>query len=97
MLHLWCMIRSFRNKGLARLFEAGQSPAIRKDLQTRCLTRLDVLDSAKKLSDVNVPGYHLHKLHVKPVRYSISVNGPWRITFEWRDTDAWLVDLEQYH
>jgi len=25
------------------------------------------------------------------------VNGPWVITFEWRGTDAWAVDLEQYH
>jgi proteic killer suppression protein len=32
-----------------------------------------------------------------PKRYAISVNGPWRITFEWMEGDAWRVDLEQYH
>ena len=30
-------------------------------------------------------------------RHTISVNGPWRITFEWDGENAVKVDLEQYH
>jgi hypothetical protein len=45
----------------------------------------------------NLPGYQLHPLHAKPVRYSIHVNGPWCITFEWNAPRALKVDLEQYH
>ena len=33
----------------------------------------------------------------KPTRYSVHVNGPWCITFEFQDGDAYHVDLEQYH
>jgi toxin HigB-1 len=33
----------------------------------------------------------------KPQRYSIHVNGPWCITFEWEGSEALRVDLEQYH
>jgi len=44
-----------------------------------------------------IPGFDPHLLHGKPSRYAIKVNGPWRITFEWIDGDAWRVDLEQYH
>ena len=33
----------------------------------------------------------------KPTRYSLHVNGPWCITFEWNDGEAIRVDLEQYH
>lgn len=33
----------------------------------------------------------------KPIRYSLHVNGPWCITFEWAEGDALRVDLEQYH
>jgi proteic killer suppression protein len=44
-----------------------------------------------------MPGWKLHKLHGEPVRYALSVNGPWRITFEWEDGEAIRVDLEQYH
>ena len=91
------MIRSFRHKGLAELFDKGQTARIRGDLKKRCLIRLDVLDNAEDLKEINIPGYHLHKLNIVPVRYSISVNGPWRMTFEWRNIDVWLVDLEQYH
>ena len=35
-------------------------------------------------------------LRGKPKRYALHVNGPWRITFEWRDGDTYSVDLEQY-
>ena len=42
-------------------------------------------------------GWRLHALHSKPRRHAIAVNGPWRITFEWKNGDALRVDLEQYH
>jgi len=32
-----------------------------------------------------------------PKRYSIHVNGPWCITFEWKQGETLRVDLEQYH
>lgn len=46
---------------------------------------------------MDIPGFGLHKLKGNPPRSAIAVNGPWRITFEWRDGDAHAVDLEQYH
>ncbi len=91
------MIRSLRHKGLAELFEKGYTARIRDDLKQRCLVRLDVLDNASDLKEININGFQFHKLNMIPVRYCISVNGPWRLTFEWRDLDVWLVDLEQYH
>jgi len=33
----------------------------------------------------------------KPKRYTVHVNGPYCITFEWREGDAWRIDLENYH
>jgi len=32
-----------------------------------------------------------------PTRYTVHVNGPWCITFEWEGDDAVRVHLEQYH
>jgi len=32
-----------------------------------------------------------------PKRYTIHVNGPWSITFEFDAGDAYRVDFEQYH
>lgn len=92
------MIRSFRSKGLRQLFEAGRTAAIQKNLHDRCLRRLDVLNSAASLRSLNVPGFDFHPLRgFKPERYTLHVNGPWCITFEFNDGDAWAVDLEQYH
>jgi len=91
------MIKSFRHKGLAELFEWGSSRKIRQDLQSRALRRLDALDQAESLADINVPGFNFHGLQGEPKRYSIHVNGPWCITFEWEEGDALKVDLEQYH
>ena len=91
------MIKSFKHKGLSELFEHGKSRKMHQDLQSRSLKRLDVLDQAETLSDMNIPGFNFHSLQGKPKRYSVHVNGPWCITFEWEDGDAVRVDLEQYH
>ena len=66
-------------------------------LQLQALRRLDALDQAESLSDLNVPGFNFHGLQGMPKRYSIHVNGPWCITFEWEEGEAIRVDLEQYH
>jgi proteic killer suppression protein len=46
---------------------------------------------------MNVPGFDYHALRGKPLRYTVHVNGPWCITFEFADGDALRVDFEQYH
>lgn len=91
------MIRTFRHKGLKELFEKGSSARVQKALQERCLRRLDALDRAVTAQDMNVPGFDFHALHGKPQRYTVHVNGPWCITFEFEEGDAFRVDLEQYH
>jgi proteic killer suppression protein len=91
------VIRSFRHKGLKELFESGSSRKVRQDLQERALRRLDVLDAAEDLSELSIPGFDFHPLRGKPSRYSLHVNGPWCITFEWEDGHALRVNLEQYH
>jgi proteic killer suppression protein len=91
------MIRSFKHKGLKETHETGRSAKIRVDLRERCLRRLDALNAAGDLSEINVPGFDFHGLEGKPKRYSIHVNGPFCITFEWVNGEAWRVDLENYH
>jgi proteic killer suppression protein len=91
------MIESFRHKGLKELFETGRSAKIPQHLLQRASDRLEILDAASRLEEINLPGYQLHPLHIKPVRYSIHINGPWCITFEWNAPRALKVDLEQYH
>ena len=91
------MIRTFRHRGLKELFERGNTSRIEKRLHARIIRRLDYLDAARAPKDMNVPGFNFHKLHGKPVRYTVHVNGPWCITFSFDDGDAFDVDLENYH
>lgn len=48
--------------------------------------------------DVRMHERILHPLKgFKPTCYSVHVNGPWCITFEFDNGDALRVDFEQYH
>ena len=92
------MISSFKHKGLDELFVAGTTARITKAMHARCIERLDALDAATKPGDMNVPGFDFHPLKGhKPTRYSVHVNGPWCITFEFDGENASRVDFEQYH
>jgi toxin HigB-1 len=92
------MIKSFRSKGLADLWAKGRTKAVDARLHRRILLRLDRLDVAAVPEEMNVPGFDFHALKgPKPTRYSVHVNGPWCLTFEFEDGDACRVDLEQYH
>lgn len=91
------MIQSFRHKGLARFWNEGDPKGVRADLRSRVRQRLTALDAIQDLQELRLPGWWLHRLHGRPVRFAITVNGPWRITFEWEEGDAVRVDLEQYH
>lgn len=91
------MIESFRHKGLRELFETGSSRRVAPALRGRIELRLDALDGARDLDALNQPGFDFHPLRGKPQRYSIHVNGPWCLTFEWHDGRAHRVDLENYH
>lgn len=90
------MIRTFRNKALADLWSEKRS-RIDARIQKRLLIRLGALDAASRPEDLNLPGFDFHALHGVPQRYTLHVNGPWCVTFEFEDGDAFRVDFEQYH
>lgn len=97
MVYILRMIKSFMHKGLEDLFKRGKSAKVAPDLAARALRRLDAMDAAKRPEDLNLPGFDFHPLQGKPKRYSVHVNGPWCITFEWEDEDATRINLENYH
>lgn len=59
---------------------------------------LAALDSAQIIEDMDIPGYRLHPLQGEMKnRWSISVNGNWRLTFEFEAGNVYLLDYEDYH
>ena len=82
---------------MADLWNKGKSK-IDQRLHERILRRLDRLNVAVTADEMNVAGFNFHSLRgLRPTRYTVHVNGPWCITFEFDRGDAWRVDLEQYH
>ena len=92
------MIKSFRHRGLQRLYERGDSSRINPTLVDKVETALGLLDVAETPEAVNLPGYRLHPLR-GDLRgfWSIRVSGNWRLIFRFDDRDVCDVDLVDYH
>jgi toxin HigB-1 len=89
------MIRSFRSRGLEELWRTGTTKKIDQRMTQRIMRRLEALNVAERPQDLNIPGFNFHRLGSG--RYTLHVNGPWCITFEFEKDDAYRVDYEQYH
>ena len=92
------MIQSFRHKGLRKFYESGSMAGIQPHHTDRLRVQLAALDTSTTIEDMNIPGFRLHPLKGKDKgRWSIWVNGNWRLTFEFRNGDAYVLDYEDYH
>jgi len=92
------VIKSFRHKGLKRLYETSKVSGVQTAHVSRLRMQLLALDTAQEIDDMDIPGFKLHMLKGKlKGRWSISVSGNWRITFEFREGNAFVLDYEDYH
>ena len=92
------MIQSLRHKGLRRFYETGSLAGIQPQHAKRLRLQLAALESAQVIEDMDIPGFRLHPLKgADRGRWSIWVNGNWRLTFEFRDGQAYVLDYEDYH
>lgn len=92
------MITSIRHKGLKAFYETGSKKGIQTDHAQRLRMMLAALDTAQSVIDLDIPGYRLHELKGKlKGRWSISVSGNWRLTFEFKEGNVELLDYEEYH
>ncbi len=92
------MIRSFRHKGLKRLFERGDARGIRPDHVEKVENILAVLNRARVPQDMNLPGFRLHRLTGDLKGYwAVTVRANWRVIFRFREGDAHDVELTDYH
>jgi proteic killer suppression protein len=92
------MIRSLKHRGLKRLFERDDRSGIRPDLVDTVQEILTVLDDAATPQELNLPGYRLHPLKGELKGFwSVIVRANWRIIFRFEGTDAFDVELIDYH
>ena len=92
------MIRTFRHRGLKRLYEQGDRSRIRPDHVAKVRRILARLDAAATVADVDAPGFRLHPLRGNLRGFwAVSVSGNWRVIFRFEAGDAFDVDLIDYH
>ncbi len=92
------MIQSFRHKGLRKFFESGSAAGIQPHHAKRLRMLLTALDTSHSIDDMDVQGFRLHPLKGEERgRWSVWVNGNWRLTFEFKDGHAYVLDYEDYH
>lgn len=93
------MIRSFRSKDTARIWDETYARTIPRDIQRRTLLKLQILNAATELRDLAIPSSNrLEALKGnRRGQWSIRVNDQWRICFRWTPPDACDVELVDYH
>ena len=92
------MIRSFRHRGLKRLYERGDRSRIQPDLLDRIKRILARLEIAQQIQDMRLHSYRLHPLKGELKGFwSVTVSGNWRVIFRFDSGNAFDVDLVDYH
>jgi proteic killer suppression protein len=82
---------------LEKFFRTGSKAGIQPAHAKKLERQLAVLNYAKKPSDMDQSGWGLHPLKGNASRWSIWVNGNWRLTFQFIGTEVEIVDYEDYH
>jgi proteic killer suppression protein len=92
------VIKSLRHKGLKKFYETGSAPGVQSSHEQRLRMILAALDTSLEIGDMDIPGFRLHRLKGRlKGRWWVSVSGNWRITFEFREGNACVLDYEDYH
>ena len=67
------MIKSFKHKGLEKLFYDGSTKGIQPKHKNKLEDILDLLDAMIQIQDMNFPGSRLHKLNLKKKIFGLSL------------------------
>ena len=92
------MIKSFRCKYTEALYN-GKRVRKFESCVAQAERRLEILDNAKTINDlIALPSNRFEALGGNRAgQYSIRINQQWRACFEWKDTDAYNVEIVDYH
>jgi proteic killer suppression protein len=93
------MIVSFRDKRTREFAEGNRVKAF-SGFERKAEIKLDELESATSLLDLDLPGNRLEALRGdRQGQYSIRINDQWRICFEWPKGTPGPINVEivDYH
>lgn len=93
------MIKSFKDKETEKIYCREGSRKLPDDIQQVALRKLRMVNNAKNINDLRIPpANRLEKLKGnRSGQYSVRINDKWRICFVWEDSDAYNVEIADYH
>jgi toxin HigB-1 len=92
------MIRSFRHRGLKRLFEHDDRSKVDAQDADKLARILARLQRSRLPQDMAAPGFRLHPLKGRLKGFwAVTVRANWRVIFRFEGEDAADVDLIDYH
>ena len=95
--YTYCMIKSFKHRGLKRFYERGDKSRLPPEMISRIEEILGLLDVAVNAQDMDLPHFRLHRLSGdRTGQWAVSVRANWRIVFRF-DTEPQDVDFIDYH
>ncbi len=91
-------IRSFRSPHTEAIYE-GESPKRFGNNENIAQRKLQMLDAAVELSDLNSPpGNQLEALSGNRMgQHSVRINNQWRVCFVWTDAGPEDLEIVDYH
>lgn len=93
------MIRSFADAETETFHTTGKSRRLPPDILKRATMRLRQLNAAVRIEDLRMPpSNHLETLKgTRAGQHSIRINLQWRLCFRFRGSDAFDVEIVDYH
>ncbi|MBA4374114.1 MAG: plasmid maintenance system killer [Thermodesulfovibrio sp.] len=93
------MIKSFSDKEAEKLYVTGGNRKFQEAVCNVGVRKLDYLNGATSLNDLRMPpGNRLEPLKGQyEGKYSIRINNQFRIVFKFIDSDAYDVEITDYH
>jgi proteic killer suppression protein len=93
------VIKSFKSKETEKLFQGWFSSKLPQTIQRVAAIKLELIHAATVIETLRVPpSNHLEELKGKRKgQHSIRINKQWRICFTWKGSDAYDVEIADYH
>lgn len=87
------------SKETEKLFQGRSSSKLPRTIQRSASIKLEVINAATVLETLGVPpSNYLEKLQGdRKGQHSIRINKQWRICFTWKGSDAFDVEIVDYH
>ena len=93
------MIKTFKDDETKKIYQRQRSRKLPADIQQVALRRLRMINNAISINDLRVPpANRLEKLSGNRAgQWSIRINDQWRVCFWWEGSDAYDVEITDYH